>query len=156
MTDIRKGPGAPNGDATRTKGNCAKFQYGPGYPRHQAPPLADDPEGERSAPIRAKSRRAKSDYPPGSAYMPDEESQLALQDQLLELLRKRGPEGVTKLDAPERLSWSLAQHVFGLRRKGCEIKTVPEQLGFSRIGRYVLISTAGELSGKDRNGEAGP
>ena len=59
--------------------------------------------------------------------------------QTLKLLKKRGPRGVTKLDAPKYLALALSAHIHQLRRRGFEIVTLRESRGDSWIGRYVLV-----------------
>ena len=119
------------------KRTCTQHSEPHVYEDGRAKPVDKSTGGHKDG----KALRMKSAYPPGAAFVPSERSRVALQKQLLELLKRRGAEGVTKLDAPQKLSWSLPQHVFGLRRKGHVIETVPEQLGASRIGRYVLEAT---------------
>ncbi len=154
MQHLKRSPGAPARDATGTKEKRAHTRYGRFRPQHQAQRLGHDPTAQAAKVDGAKSLRTKSDYPPGSAFKPDEETLARRQGQVLELLQKRGPEGITRLEAPDHLMLSFSQRVSELRRMGYRIDTKPEWLGDSRIARYVLVSTDSGPREMDGNGEA--
>ena len=99
---------------------------------------ADKPKNQRRS---AKSLRKGSRYPPGSEFRPSEERLTKRAQQVLELLKERGPRGVTKLDAPSYLSLSLSARVCDLRSKGYRIDTLREWVGDACIARYVLVAT---------------
>ena len=115
---------------------------------------ARDPTARRPVLDRANSARAKSNYPPGADYLPSEESLARRQEEVLELLKEVGSNGITKLEAPEHLCLGLAARIHELRRRGFRIDTLPEQVGDSRIAKYVWVSTASRSRGTDENGDA--
>lgn len=98
---------------------------------------ADKPKNQRRS---ARSLRKRSRYHPGSEFRPSEERLTKRAQQVLELLKERGPRGVTKLDAPSYLSLSLSSRVYDLRSKGYRIDTLSERVGDARIARYVLVA----------------
>ncbi len=100
---------------------------------------ADKPKNQCTS---AKSSRKRSRYHPGSEFRPSEESLTKRERQVLDLLKERGPRGVTKLDAPFYLSLSLSSRVCDLRSKGYRIDTLRERVGDACIARYVLVATA--------------
>ena len=97
---------------------------------------AGKPKNQRRS---AGSLRNRSRYHPGSEFRPSEERLTKRAQQVLELLKERGPRGVTKLDAPSYLSLSLSARVCDLRSKGYRIDTLRERVGDACIGRYVLV-----------------
>ena len=109
---------------------------GPQFYKDSRAHHADKPKNQRRS---AKSLRKGSRYPPGSEFRPSEERLRKRTQQVLELLKERGPRGVTKLDAPSYLSLSLSARVCDLRSKGYRIDTLRERVGDACIARYVLV-----------------
>lgn len=72
-------------------------------------------------------------------FEPNEEHKTSMRRRVLEVLRGRGPRGVTRLDAPTDLQLSLAQRVSELRSLGYHIASILEQHQSARIARYVLV-----------------
>ncbi len=146
MQHLKRSSGALARDATGAKVKGADTRYGRFRPQHQAHRL-----GHATAQAvkvdGAKSLRTKSDYPPGSAFMPDEETLARRQGQVLELLQKRGPEGITRLEAPDHLVLSFSQRVSELRQMGYRIDTIREPVGDANIARYVLRSPVPDATG---------
>ena len=128
MQHLKRSPGALARDATGAKVKGADTRYGRFRPQHQAHRLGHEPAARRSPFDRAKSPRARSDYLPGSDFMPDEETLARRQEEVLELLKEVSSNGVTKLEAPEHLSLGLSARVHELRRRGFRIDTLPEQV----------------------------
>ncbi len=92
-------------------------------------------------PKSARSRRAGSRYQPGSAYRPPKETLAKCQREVLAVLKKAGPDGVTRLEAPDHLQMSWPQRISELRKKGYRIDSKRERVGDARIARYVLVAT---------------
>ncbi len=90
-------------------------------------------------PRSARSRRARSRYRPGSAYRPPKETLARRQREVLEVLKKAGPDGVTRLEAPDHLKLSWPQRISELRSKGHRIDSKREWVGDARFARYVLV-----------------
>ena len=91
-------------------------------------------------PKSARSRRARSRYRPGSAYRPPKETLARCQREVLEVLKKAGPDGVTRLEAPDHLKLSWPQRISELRSKGHRIDSKRERVGKARFARYVLVA----------------
>ena len=156
MQQLKRSPGALARDATEAKVKGADTHIRRSPPRCQTHRLGRNRATRRPAFDRAKSLRTRSDYPPGSAFKPDEETLARRQGQVLELLKEHGPEGITRLEAPDHLMLSFSQRVSELRRMGYRIDSEPERVGDIRIARYVLVSTASGPIAITPNGEAGP
>ncbi len=135
MTEKRTPPEAP-GEAQRCVG--VRPSCGPHVYKDSRANRPDKPKNQRRS---AKSLRKRSRYHPGSEFRPSEESLTKRERQVLELLKERGPRGVTKLDAPSYLSLSLSPRVYDLRSKGYRIDTLRERVGDACIARYVLVAT---------------
>ena len=141
MAQATKNPGPLGGTRTRAKEKSANAQYNRYRSPHQARHLGRDSTARRPTPRGAKSPRARSDYLPGHAFMPDEETLSRRQGQVLELLKEHGPEGVTRLEAPDHLMLSWPQRISELRRMGYRIDSKLVCVGDIRVARYVLVST---------------
>lgn len=85
------------------------------------------------------SRRGRSDYLPGGAFKPDDETLTLLQSQVLAWLQVCGARGGTRIEAPEYLALSLAARICELRKMGHRIESSIEPFGESRIARYTLV-----------------
>ena len=132
-TEKRTPPGATDG-AQRSVGvrpSCGPHVHKYIHPRRENKP--------KLRPKSARSRRAGSRYPPGSAYRPPKEALARRQREVLDLLKERGPRGATRLDVPPHLSLSMSQRICELRQKGYRIDAVREQAGQVWVARYVLV-----------------
>ena len=96
---------------------------------------------ERPAHDMAKSERRKSSYPPSSIFRPHGEHLARCQEKVLKVLKKAGPDGVTRLEAPDHLKLSWPQRISELRSKGFRIDSKREWVGDANMARYVLVST---------------
>ena len=96
---------------------------------------------ERPAHDMAKSQRRKSSYPPGSSFRPPKKRLARCQEKVLEVLKKAGPGGVTRLEVPDHLNLSFPQRISELRSKGFRIDSKRERVGDANMARYVLVST---------------
>ncbi len=135
MSRINK---TPTGAADRVKDNVVA--------RQSEPHIQEDVQARqrRKRDNRSTSRgrsRGRSRYRPGKAFQPPQKTLAKRQREVLELLKERGPSGVTKLDAPRHLSLTLTARIFDLRSKGYQIDTLREQVGASSLARYVLVAT---------------
>ena len=86
------------------------------------------------------SRRGRSDYLPGGAFKPDDETLTLLQSQVLAWLRVCGARGGTRIEAPDYLALSLPARVCELRKMGHRIDTKRERVGDAHLARYTLQS----------------
>ena len=143
----RKGPGALARDATGAQEKGANTRYSRSRPQHQAHRLGQELTARRPALDGANTARARSDYLPGRAFMPDEETLSRRQRQVLELLKECGPHGVTRIEAPDHLVLSFSQRISELRQMGYRIDTIREPVGDANIARYVLRSPVPDATG---------
>ncbi len=133
-TEKRTPPEAPDG-AQRCVGvrpSCGPHVYTDNPTRCEDKP--------KLRPRSARSRRAVSRYQPGSAYRPPKETLARCQREVLEVLKKAGPDGVTRLEAPDHLKLSWPQRISELRQKGYRIDSQRDWVGDARFGRYVLVA----------------
>ncbi len=133
MTEKRTPPVAP-GEAQRCVGerpSCGPHVHKDTHPRREDKP--------KLRPRSARSRRAVSRYQPGSAYRPPKETLARRQREVLAVLKKAGPDGVTRLEAPDHLKLSWPQRISELRSKGHRIDSKREWVGDARFARYVLV-----------------
>ena len=140
MQHLKRSPGTLAGSATGAKENPTDTQYSVSRSRQQAQRLGHA-TAQAAKVDGAKSLRTRSDYPPGSAFKPDEETLSRRKAQVLELLQEYGSSGVTRLEAPDHLVLSFSQRVSELRRLGYVIHSKRERVGDSVVARYVLVST---------------
>ncbi len=134
-TEKRTPPAAADG-AQRCVGvrpSCGPHVYKYIHPRREDKP--------KLRPKSPRSPRARSRYRPGSDYRPPEEALARRQAEVLEVLKKAGPDGVTRLEAPDHLKLSWPQRISELRRKGYRINSKREWVGDACIARYVLVAT---------------
>lgn len=134
-TEKKTPPGAPREAQRygRVRSICGPHVYKDIHPRREGKP--------KLRPKSARSRRAGSRYQPGSAYRPPQETLAKCQREVLAVLKKAGPDGVTRLEAPDHLKLSWPQRISELRSKGYRIDSKRERVGDARIARYVLVAT---------------
>ena len=133
-TEKRTPPEAPDG-AQRCVGvrpSCGPHVHKDTHPRREDKP--------KLRPRSARSRRARSRYRPGSAYRPPKETLAKCQREVLEVLKKAGPDGVTRLEAPDHLQMSWPQRISELRKKGYRIDSKRDWVDKARFARYVLVA----------------
>ncbi len=113
MKPKKRTPPVGSGEAQRCVG--VRPSCGPHVHKYSPPRREDKP---KLRPRSARSRRARSRYRPGSDYRPPEEALARRQAEVLEVLKKAGPDGVTRLEAPDHLKLSWPQRISELRSKG--------------------------------------
>ncbi len=133
-TEKRTPPEAPDGAqrCVDVRPSCGPHVHKDTHPRREDKP--------KLRPRSARSRRARSRYQPGSAYRPPKETLARCQREVLEVLKKAGPDGVTRLEAPDHLKLSWPQRISELRSKGHRIDSKLERVGDACIARYVLVA----------------
>jgi hypothetical protein len=71
-------------------------------------------------------------------FEPDDETKVSYQEQVLDVLRQCGNRGVTRLEAPPHLAFSLPARISELRKRDYKILTRLTQAD-SPFGRYFLL-----------------
>lgn len=90
---------------------------------------------------RGRKRRRSNEQraaPPSSKFQPNAAKRQTRRREIVELLRERGEQGLSRLDAPRYLALSMPARICELRKLGYSIETVPEQVGHATMARYVL------------------
>ncbi len=136
MKTEKRTPLGPTDGAQRCVG--VRPSCGPHVHKYSPPQRKDKP---KPRPRPARSLPAVSRYRPGSDYRPPREALARRQAEVLEVLKKAGPDGVTRLDVPDHLKLSWPQRISELRSKGHRINSKRERVGDVRIARYVLVAT---------------
>ena len=157
MRDVRESPGVVGETTTGAEeSHVREIQYISSEPPLQALHLdggarprglhahedsrANHADKPKLRPRSARSRRARSRYRPGSAYRPPKETLAKCQREVLEVLKKAGPDGVTRLEAPDHLQMSWPQRISELRKKGYRIDSKRDWVDKARFARYVLVA----------------
>lgn len=73
----------------------------------------------------------------GAAFEPDEEAKFTLKEGIVEVLRERGSQGMTRWEAPEHMILSMPARISELRKDGYDIISLRD--GEGNLVRYVLI-----------------
>ena len=79
----------------------------------------------------------ESEVVSSKVFEPDNETKASRRKEIIQLLRERGAQGVTKLEAPVHLMLSMSARIAELRKHGYRIDTIREEHG---VGRYVLLA----------------
>ncbi len=133
-TEKRTPPEAPDGAqrCVDVRPSCGPHVYKDTHLRREDKP--------KLRPRSARSLPAVSRYRPGRDYRPPKETLAKCQREVLAVLKKAGPDGVTRLEAPDHLKLSWPQRISELRSKGHRIDSKRERVGKARFARYVLVA----------------